>query len=308
MDKIKYNKDIGLVDPIMIAGWPGMGSVALGVVDYIQRKLNAVKFAEIEVDPLAIIDSVVVEDGLTAFGQTPKNTFYYTKNPDLIIFKGEAQLPGHEGILLLEEVLELALKFKVKRIYTGAAFPVPASYKDHPQVYSAFNQKTLKEPLARLGLIPMESGHISGLNGLLLGFAGKKGIGAACLLATMPQYAISLPNPKASLAIIEVLQRILGFRLDIEEMGEYIRDMDEKMSLIEERVKDVMVMDTKEHGPNSEQTKKIVPPYIMKKIEKLFREATSNKSKAISLKSELDRWDLYKIYEDRFLDLFKENQ
>ena len=30
MDKIKYNKDIGLVDPVMIAGWPGMGSVALG--------------------------------------------------------------------------------------------------------------------------------------------------------------------------------------------------------------------------------------------------------------------------------------
>ena len=67
MDKIKYNKDIGLVDPVMIAGWPGMGSVALGVVDYLQRKLAAVKFAEIEVDPLSIIDSVTVEDGLAAF-------------------------------------------------------------------------------------------------------------------------------------------------------------------------------------------------------------------------------------------------
>ncbi|MDD5437261.1 MAG: PAC2 family protein, partial [Candidatus Omnitrophica bacterium] len=103
MDKIKYNKEIGLVDPIMIAGWPGMGSVALGVVDYLQRKFNAVKFAEIEVDPMAIIDSVAVEDGLAAFGPMPKNTFYYTKKPDLIIFKGEAQLPGPEGIVLLEE-------------------------------------------------------------------------------------------------------------------------------------------------------------------------------------------------------------
>ena len=46
----------------------------------------------------------------------------------------------------------------------------------------------------------------------------------------------------------------------------------------------------------------------MEKIEKLFREAKTDKAKAILLKKELDRWDLYKLYEDRFLDLFKESQ
>ena len=308
MDKIKYSKNIGLIEPVMIAGWPGMGSVALGVVDYLQRNLNAVKFAEIEVDPLSIIDSVTVEDGLATIVPTPKNIFYYTKNPDIIIFKGEAQLPGHEGILLLEEVLELALKFKVKRIYTGAAFPLPVSHKDLPQVYSAVNKRALKVPLSRFGLVPMETGHISGLNGLLLGFAEKKNIEAACLLATMPQYAISLPNPKASLAIIEILHKVLGFKLDIEELNGYIKDMDEKMAIIEDKVKDVMAIEAKEPELHSASPKKVVPPYIMEKIEKLFVEAASDKAKAILLKSELDRWDLYKRYEDRFLDLFKENQ
>jgi len=309
MDKMKYSKDINLVDPVMIAGWPGMGSVALGAVDYLQRKLKTVKFAEIDVDPLAIVDSVTVEDGLAAIAPTPKNVFYYTKNPDLIIFKGEAQLPGHEGILLLEEVLELASKFKVSRIYTGAAFPIPVSHKDLPQVYMAVNKRSLKDQLARFGLIPMESGYISGLNGLLLGFAEKKNIEAVCLLATMPQYAISLPNPKASLAVIDALQKILGFKLNIEEMNEYVRDMDEKMSIIEDKVKDVMEIDTKKPEPgHSASGKKVVPPYIMDKIEKLFIEAAGDKAKAILLKSELDRWDLYKLYEDRFLDIFKENQ
>ena len=306
MDKIKYNKEIGLVDPVMIAGWPGMGSVALGVVDYLQRKLHAVKFAEIEVDPLSIIDSVVVEGGLAAFGPMPKNVFYYTKNPELVIFKGEAQLPGQEGILLLEEVLKVASKFNVKRIYTGAAFPLPISHKDLSQVYSAANKNILKKVLTNFGLMPMENGHISGLNGLVLGFAEKKNIEAACLLATMPQYAISLPNPKASLAIIEVLQRMLGFKLDLEELHEYIKDMDEKMAIIEDRVKDVMAIESKQPEPRS--AKKVVPPYIMEKIEKLFSEAASDKAKAILLKTELDRWDLYKLYEDRFLDLFRENQ
>ena len=99
IENIKILKNIELTNPVMIAGWPGMGSVALGAVDYLQRKLNAVKFAEIEVDPLSTIDSVSVEDGLATIVPTPKNIFYYTKKPDLIIFKGEAQLPGHEGIL-----------------------------------------------------------------------------------------------------------------------------------------------------------------------------------------------------------------
>lgn len=308
MDKLKYSKDIGLVDPIMIAGWPGMGSVALGAVDYLQRKLDAVKFAEIEVDPLEVIDSVVVEDGVASFAATPKNIFYYSKNPDLIIFKGEAQLPGHEGILLLREVLELAMKFKVKRIYTGAAFPLPVSHKEMPQVYSAVNKGALKRQFARFGLPSMESGHISGLNGLLLGFAEKEGIDAVCFLATMPQYAISLPNPKASLAIIEVLQKLIGFKLELAELNEYIKDMDEKMAIIEDKVKDVMAVEVKESEPHPSPSKKTVPPYIMEKIEKLFIEASSDKAKAILLKSELDRWDLYKLYEDRFLDLFKENQ
>jgi hypothetical protein len=105
------------------------------------------------------------------------------------------------------------------------------------------------------------------------------------------------------------LHKMLSFKLHAGEMSEYIKDMDEKMALIEEKVKDVMAIEAKEPEPRpAQQPKKTVPPYIMDKIEKLFVEAASDKAKAILLKGELDRWDLYKMYEDRFLDLFRENQ
>ena len=200
MDEIKIYKNIDFVRPAMIGGWPGMGSVALGVVDYLQKKLRASRFAEIKVDPLATLDSVIVENGITSLPPNPQNVFYYTRNPELIIFKGEAQVTGAAGIELLNKVIDLASRFKVSRIYTGAAFPFPISYKESPHVYGAVNNKALLDVISSFGISPMESGHISGLNGLLLGFAGKKGIEALCLLATMPQYAISLPNPKASAA------------------------------------------------------------------------------------------------------------
>jgi len=122
----------------------------------------------------------------------------------------------------------------------------------------------------------------------------------------MPQYAVSLPNPKASGAIIETLEKILNFVVSLEEMDEYIRDMDERMAAIEEKVKDVISLDSKElHSPPAD---KKVPDYIVDKIEGLFLDAKKDKSKATELKRELDRWDLFKFYEDRFLDLFRDLQ
>ena len=306
MEDVKIYKKLDIVSPVMIAGWPGMGSVALGVVDYLRRKLAATKFAEIKLDPAATIDSVMVEGGLAKLPPTPKNVFYYTKKPDLVICEGEAQLSGQYGVKLLGKVLDLASEIKVRGIYTGAAFPLPVSYKEEPEVYGAANNKALLPVFSKLRIKPMEGGHISGLNGLVLGFADERGIEAACLLATMPQYAISLPNPKASRAIIEALGKILNFKVNLQELDEYVKDMDEKMSLIEDKVKDVFTIEREE--PESLPAEKKVPGYIMEKIEKLFREAKQDRSKAIILKKELDRWDLYKLYEDRFLDLFKENQ
>lgn len=307
MEDVKVIKNIELVNPVMIAGWPGMGSVALGVVDYLRRKLGAVKFAEISLDPVTTIDSVMVENGVAKLPPAPKNTLYYTKNPDIIILEGDVQLSGQAGITLLSAVLDLAMKFKVKTIYTGAAFPLPISHKEDPELYGAVNNPALLAMLSKYDIKAMEGGHISGLNGLVMGIAKEKGIDAACLLATMPQYAISLPNPKASGAIIEALQNILNFVVSLEEMDEHVKDMDEKMAMIEEKVKDVLTIEREEPVVPPAAEKK-VPGYVMERIENLFREAKKDKAKAIELKNELDRWDMYKLYEDRFLDLFKENQ
>jgi hypothetical protein len=80
------------------------------------------------------------------------------------------------------------------------------------------------------------------------------------------------------------------------------------MSVVEDKVKDVIDIEVKGPGLHHATGKKKVPPYIVDKIEKLFTEAAEDKSKAILLKGELDRWDLYMLYEDRFLDLFRKEQ
>ena len=306
MDSIRIYKHINTVNPVMIAGWPGMGSVATGVVSYLRKKLRAVKFAEIGVNHMTVLDSVMVENGLAKLPPPPQNVFYYSEKSNLIIFEGESQAAGTAGVGLVNSVLDLAGQFNTKMICTGAAFPFPISHKDSPQLYGAVNKKELAGVLRKFEITPMDGGHISGLNGLILGFAAGRNIDGICILATMPQYAISLPNPKASYAIIEVLQNMLGFHVDMSELGEHVRDMDEKMAVIEDRVKDVLTVE-KDVSMQPEADKK-VPEYIVDKIEKLFLDAKGDRTKAIVLKKELDRWDLYHTYEDRFLDLFKDKQ
>lgn len=305
MAELKIYRNIELQNPVMIAGWPGMGNVALGAVDYLRKKLRAVKFAEIAVDRLSYLDSVTVKDGIVSLPAAPKNTFYYRKNPDLIIFEGAVQAHGRSGIILLNQALEMASRLKVKRIFTGAAYPLPVSHKEEVETYCAANDKSLRDFITKLDVHSMDEGHISGLNGLLLGFAGEKGMSAACLLATIPQYAISLPNPRASGAIIKLLARTLNFDIDTAELDQYSKEMDDKMALIEDKVKDVFIED---RGPDMPVHEKDVPPAVIEKIEKLFSEARLDKSKAVMLKRELDRWDLYKLHEDRFLDLFRESR
>lgn len=306
MEEYKVYKKIELTNPVMVAGWPGMGSVALGMVDYLRRKLKAARFAEIKIDPMSVLDSVEIEDGIAKLPKPPLSTFYFSKNPDIVVFEGEVQLAGIEGLRMLNKVLEVAEELKVGRIYTGAAFPLPIGYKDHSDVYGVVNRDYLRDIITKNGVKLMEGGHVSGLNGLLLGFAAKKNIEAMCLLATMPQYAISLPNPKASSAIIEILCKMLGMQIDLNELQDYVKDMEERMAIIEDKVKDVFTIE--EEAPESYPHEKKIPGYIMEKIEKLFIEAKQDKTKASELKKELDRWDLYKLYEDRFLDLFKEKQ
>ena len=51
-----------------------------------------------------------------------------------------------------------------------------------------------------------------------------------------------------------------------------------------------------------------VPGYVMNRLEGLFRATARNRAKAGQLKEELDRWGLYELYEDRFLDLFRNRE
>lgn len=301
--RVKMHQDIQIEEPVLVAGWPGMGNVGLGAMNYLRRKLEATLFAEIDVSSYFTPDAIVVEDGIAKLPEVPTNGLYYVGDPALIIFEGGIQLGGAAGIGLADEILNIAQRYEVRTIYTGAAFALPVSHKEPPRILGVANQERLRDILPQYGAEILQQGHVSGLNGLLLGFAGLRGMEAACFLATMPQYAIGLPSPKASKAIVEVFEHILNISVDMEEFDQSIGQVDRYMAEIEGRIR--TAFSTMEEEQIGEVDEEEVPHYAMERIEKLFEEVRTDREKAPLLKEELDRWDLYDLYEDRFLDLFR---
>jgi proteasome assembly chaperone (PAC2) family protein len=309
--KVRLHRDIDITAPILLAGWPGMGNVGIGAVDFLRRELGAEEFGEIDMSEHFTPDAIVVEKGIANLPEVPANGFNMTRDPDLLFFLSEAQVSGPAALTLTNLIVDVAESYEVPRIYTCAAFAVPMSYTEETRVLGVATNEGLLQTLIPHGAEVLGQGIISGLNGLLLGVAGARGIEAACLLATIPQYSISLPNPRGSRALVETLGTVLGVEVDLSGFDGPIAQMDEVMAQIEERMRNAFSSQSEGEGgelpPDMSEPvdQDEVPGYVMRRIDQLFREVAGDRSQAQVLKDELDKWGLYELYEDRFLDLFR---
>lgn len=307
---MKFFKDISFsTHPVVLAAWPGMGNVGLITIEFLRRKMNAELFAEIDMSPFFIPDSIVVKNGLAQFPDIPTSRFFYTTDPDLIIFESDAQVGGRDGIAIIKTFLDVIGRFQVERIFTFAAFAQPISYRTSSQVLVTCNGDSLLSKIRDFGVIPMPDGVIAGLNGLLLGVAASRRIDAGCLLGTIPSYAMNFAYPKAALELIRTVARIQKFSVDTAELEEGVEEMNQQLAMIEERIKEFFPTVNKEDDEEiATIDEEKVPHYVMEKIERLFEVARADRAKAQELKKELDRWNLYELYENRFLDLFEDDK
>jgi uncharacterized protein (TIGR00162 family) len=246
---VKLHHEPKLKDPYLFAAWSGMGNVALGAAEYLRDKLGAEQFGEIKLTECFGFSGVSVKDDGTVESPTlttsPRNEFYCWKKRgsahDVIIFMGEAQPSGME-YELAHKVIEVAEKFKVKRIYTAAAFALPIQVSQESKVHCVATNVELIGDLKRFDLRLMTDGSISGLNGFILGIAKKKGIEGVCLLGEMPNYLTHIEYPKASHAVLSILTKMLNINIDLgellavakyqeEEIKRYIKKIEEQLQL-----------------------------------------------------------------------------
>ena len=234
-DIVKFYARPRLKSPNMLAVWPGIGDVAMIVATYLERKLGFLALGEIEASYFFDPIGVLVRDNVIEAPQFPQSNFFYLKNKtggsDIILFIGDAQ-PAAKGYELANCVLDVGLRFKVKRIYTCAAALTRIHHSEQPRVWGVATSPQVADDLKKYDLVRRGNLHISGLNGLLLGVAKERDIEGVCLLGEVPMYATRIQNPIAALAVLRVLAKILDVEIDMNELALLAQETGERMKQV----------------------------------------------------------------------------
>ena len=307
-----------LKNPIFIAAWPGMGEVAYRSALFLKEVLGLKVFAKLEAHRYFKPAAVSVEKGVVNMPNVPAGFFYYHKgknSPDMIIFLGEAQPPLEYAQALSVAIINFVKKYKVKMMFTFAAKPEAIDHKAKSSIWVAASSSELLKTFSKFDLKVLTDGQISGLNGIILGVGKQKGVKGICLLGEIPFYTVQIENPKATAAVLAVVNKYLKINLNLSSMVERSKFIEEEIDKLISYLKG----DAAEAPPgptplSQDDIDKIkkdlaaytkLPQSAREKIENLFKQALKDITVANKLKEELDHWNVYKEYEDKFLDLFK---
>jgi len=324
MEGIKFSKRPRLKNPYLLCAWPGMGEVAFKAAMYLISQIKAEEFAEIPPEDFFYSTGSIVQEGILNVPEFPYSKFYYWKNPsakidtkaagnDLIIFISNAQPDLTKADDYSKRIIYLARSFKVKTIISFAAMPQAIDHTQESQVWFTATSKEMVNILTKYNFRLLSEGQISGMNGLFLGIAKKEGFDGFCLLGEIPLYTIQIENPKASCAVLEALGRILRIQIDLNNLIEEAHGMENEIN----KLLDYLKLGTPLGPIGEEDIERIkksltqltkLPLSVKENIERLFTQAKADISRAKELKAELDKWSVYKEYEDRFLDLFKKKK
>lgn len=314
---IKQIANPKLKEPIFIAAWPGMGEVAYRSALFLKEAMNFKMFAKLQTDVFFKPAAVIVKAGVTNIPKPPTGLFYYYKGkegPDIILFLGQAQPPLEYAESLSEAIIKFVKKYKPRLIFTFAAKPESVDHKHSPALWVAATHSVVLKQFQKTEAKILETGQISGLNGIILGVAKYRGLRGACILAEIPFYTTQIENPKATAIVLDFLINFFGIKLDISSMWKRAKFIEKEIDKLISYLKG----EAKPEGPSplsEEDVKSIkkdlaaytkIPQSVRDKIEKLFKKAKKDITAASELKKELDAWNAYKEYEDRFLDLFRD--
>jgi proteasome assembly chaperone (PAC2) family protein len=264
----------------------------------LREMLEAEEFGEIEPWDFFYPRQVSIKNGILEYLEFPSSKFYFRRaeGKDIIFFIGEEQptegsrvyAEGKKAYHMANLVLNVAEKFKCRRIYTSGAAVSLTHHTMKPRVWAVPNSERLIQEIRRYENAVLMSdiegrgkqGNITGLNGLLLGVAKKRGFEAICLMGEIPVYLQGLPlsYPKASKSVLEVLTRNLKIEVNLDKLDELDQRVQRRIEEFYQQIplairgqldklRHVVYDKPASPGPITEEEKK----KIMDDVEKFFK-------------------------------------
>lgn len=227
----------GLRAPALVCafkGWNDAGDAASTALQFIGTSLGATRFATI--DPEEFFDfqatrpHVKLVDGLTRTIEWPEIELYEARVPraprDLVLLSGSE--PSMRWRTFTRLVLELAEALGVQMIVSLGALLADVAHSRPISISGHASDPALVE---RLQLTPTSYEGPTGIVGVLQTACQEAAMPSASLWASVPHYIASAPNPKAALALVRKLERLVGVSVDASELESATLDYERQVNL-----------------------------------------------------------------------------
>lgn len=226
MDVLRITQRPHLRRPLLIAGfagWNDAGEAASSAVRFIHRRWRCETVAEI--DPEEFYDFTQLRPQVRMVKgeriiEWPPNTFSAKRaehlDRDILLLMGIE--PHLSWKTYVDAVIQVCREFQVEGVLVLGALLSEVSHARPVRVSGSATHEWLADPL---GLGTRTRSNYEGPTGIvgLLGQALREaGIPSATMWANMPFYVQRTPNPKGSLALLERINRGLGFDLTLHDL------------------------------------------------------------------------------------------
>jgi len=250
----------GLRAPALVcafSGWNDAGDAATAAVSFLASSLGAERFAQIDPEEFYDFQSTRPRIRLLA-GQTreiewPVVEVMEVRVPraprDLVLIRGSE--PSMRWRSFGSLVTDLAEALGIQMVVTLGALLADVPHS-HPVAMTGLASEAAL--LERLGLQNTEYEGPTGIIGVLHSLCADAGLPSASLWASVPHYVAAAPNPKAALALVRKLERLVGVSVDATELESAAADYERQVGLAVQSDPDIQAfVERLERAAESEQ-------------------------------------------------------
>jgi len=203
--KMVKDVEVELEEPTVIMGFPGPGFVGETTTMLIQDSLKMTEIAHLE--------SELIPPMLVVVGAGTKFPFriYGDEGLDVLIIVDNQPIPMEHHRTIARELMDWLMERNVGEIVAMDGLPMADETLEGSVVGFSTDQLKLAD-LGRLGVLPLTSGAITGMNAAFLELCQDKGVAFTGLLT--PTMSINATNWRGVVSIIEVLNSSVGLDVD----------------------------------------------------------------------------------------------
>jgi len=213
----------------LVIGWSeDAGKLGPKVIDFLNEKLGAEKFCEIEPLDFFPLGGVAIKHDLIQF---PVSEFYSCENNNLVLLKSNP--PSYEWHKFLNLVLDIADNYcGVKELYTIGGIISFTAHTKPRRISTVVNRPELKGMLAEYGYqtnmdYRTPPGGRPTLSSFLLWVAKRRNIAGVSLWGEVPFYLAVQEDPKAWETMIEFFDKRFNLGIDFNEIEQEVEKQED---------------------------------------------------------------------------------